>query len=353
MTIFRTLCAGLLGATSAFNTAAADEITLTDHNGVEVTMPDSPKRIATLATLADNMVISLDGGIDRLVGTPPNSKSYLENGLIGQFFPAIANVSGQVVGNDGQPNIEELLNLNPDVVLQWGRKQSSIEAIEAAGLTAVGLKYKPRGMPKAWLTTLGTLMEQPARAEKFLNWHDEVYADITARTAKIAPEDRPRVLYMTHENRVGALKSHLQFYIETAGGRNVADMPQKFVEIDPEMLLKWDPDVIWVFGFNPRFTPKTLYENPIYADIKAVRNKRIYKVPSGGSRWDGPNQEFGLSMEWFTRTLHPDLMPGSFRDKISAAYPMLYGHEVSDAQIDTILRRDTNIDAAGYDRILE
>lgn len=330
----------------------ADEISFKDHNDYSVTLKESPKRIATLATLADNMIVSLDGTPTRLVGTPSKSKKYLVNGIMGEFFPEVKNISSKVIGDKGQPNIEELVKLEPGVVFNWSYKQKQIDALRAVGLNAVALVYKKQGMPEAWLTTLGLIMKQEDRAKAFLAWHKQVTDDLAAKLSVLKEDEKPTVLYMTHLNRVGGLKSHLQYYIESAGGRNVANMDQKFAEIDPEMLLKWDPDVIWLFGFNPKYTPESLYNNPIYADLKAVKNNRIYKVPSGGSRWDGPNQEIGLSVEWFARTLHPELMEGNFRSKIKAAYDMLYGHTPSDEQIDKILRKDMNSKSKNYAAIL-
>lgn len=338
---------------AAITSASADEISFKDHNGHPMILKESPERIATLATLADNMIVSLDGKPERLVGTPSKSKKYLVNGIMGEFFPQVKNISAKVIGDQGQPNIEELIKLNPGVVFNWHYKQKNIDALRAVGLNAVALVYKKQGMPEAWLNTLGVIMKQEDRAAEFLAWHKQVSDDLSSKLSDLKEADKPSVLYMTHVNRVGGLKSHLQFYIEKAGGRNAANLDQTFAEIDPELLLKWDPDVIWLFGFNPKFTPESLYNNPVYADLKAVKNNRIYKVPSGGSRWDGPNQEIGLSMEWFARTLHPDRMEGNFRSKIKTAYPMLYGHTPDDEQIDKILRKDMNEKSKHYAAILE
>lgn len=348
-----TLLGTILSACFCTQVVVAEEITFKDHNEFEVSLEQTPKRIATVATLADNMVIALDGHADRLVGTPDSAKKHLTEGIIGTFFPDVKNVSSKVIGDSGQPNIEELLKLEPGIVLQWARKEKSIEAMRQAGLSVAGLKYKTRGMPQAWLTTLGEIMDQSERAASFLAWHEQVYEEITAKTNALTEEEKPSVLYMTHENRVGGLKSHFQFYIETAGGVNAASLEQQFVETDPELVLKWDPDVIWIFGFNHKFTPESIYSNPIFADLKAVKNDRIYKVPTGGSRWDGPSQEIGLSLEWFTRTLHPDMVTGSFREKIKAAYPALYNHTPTDAQIDKILHAEMNKDSLYYAKLLD
>ncbi len=121
--------------------------------------------------------------------------------------------------------------------------------------------------------------------------------------------------------------------------------------VDAEFILKKNPDFIWIIGGNPKFSPDFFYNNPVYADLDAVKNHRIYKLPL--SRWTPPGQEFPLAFEWFTRTVHPDLLGGSIRDSINKAYPMLYGHLPDETQMKKILGVEINKDALDYDKVIQ
>lgn len=332
--------------------ALADEIRLTDQADREVVLPGVPERIATIATPAGSMVVTLSGAGETLVGTSPNSRNALMEGVLHEFFPALENVSADIISKEGAPNIEELLKLETDLVVQWARKDKSIEAMEAAGLTVAGLRYKKIDIARTWLSDLGIMLDQEEKAARILAWHDEAHARIIARTGTIPEEEKPSVLYMMSPNRAAGPNSHFQFFMDTAGAVNALDVDASFADVDPEMLMVADPDIIWLFGFNMTLTPQSIYENPLLADLTAVKNKRVYKVPVGGDRWDPPNQEFPLGQEWFTRTVHPELLDGSIRDSIRAAYPMLYGHTPNDAQLAHMLRAEMNADARDYARII-
>lgn len=334
------------------NLVWADPIQFTDQAGRDITLPSVPKRVATIATPAGSMVVTITNDGNSLVGTSPNSHNAIIEGVLDEFYPELSKVSSDIISKQGTPNIEELLNLDPDVVLQWARKTKSIDALEAAGLTVVGMKYQKIDIAKTWLTDIALMMDKKERAEKILKWHQSAYKRITSKTKQVPDANKPKVLYMLAPQRAAGPNSHFQFFMDTAGAKNALSVDAAFVDIDPEMVLEANPDIIWLFGFNAKLTPETIYNNPILSSISAVKNKRVYKVPVGGDRWDPPNQESPLGWEWFTRTVHPDLLDGSIRDSILSAYPMLYGKTPSEAQMAHILREEMNKDGKDYVKII-
>lgn len=339
--------------TLAYSVAAqSNEYSYVDQAGRTISFDNPPQRIATIATPAGSMVVALDGSGDKLIATSKNSKNAIIEGVLNEFFPVLNNVSADIIGKQGAPNIEELLNLETDLVIQWARKTKSIEAMQAAGLKVVGMKYKKIDIAKSWLTDIGIILEKSPKAAKILAWHEQVYKRITDKTKLIADEKKPTVLYLINENRAAGPASHFQFFMDTAGAKNAIQTPGQFIDVDAELVLKADPDIIWLFGFNMKMTPDKIYANPIYADLSAVKNKRVYKVPVGGDRWDPPNQELPLGWEWFTRTVHPDLLAGSMRQSLKEALPMLYGKQATDAQIDIMLRAKMNRDSLNYQKII-
>jgi len=107
----------LLGACS--NTPAVtttpdeniETITVTDSIGRTVEVPEKVERIAALYSFAGYAVCLLGSG-NELVGVPGGLQRDL---LLVEIFPKIADASTPRVG--GTINIEELLRIDPDVVL--------------------------------------------------------------------------------------------------------------------------------------------------------------------------------------------------------------------------------------------
>jgi len=332
--------------------AVAQGASYVDQAGRSLTFAKVPERIATIATPAGSMVVALEESGDKLIATSQNSKNAIMEGVLNEFFPELNNLSANIIGKQGVPNIEELLNLNTDLVVQWARKTKSITAMENAGLQVAGMKYKKLDIAKTWLTDLAIILEQEDKAAKILSWHQSAYQRITDKTKLIPDEDKPSVLYLLNEKRAAGPNSHFQFFMDTAGAKNAITAKASFVDVDAEMILMADPDIIWLFGFNMKMTPDKIYANPIFSELKAVKQRRVYKVPVGGDRWDPPNQEFPLGWEWFTRTVHPDLLDGSIRQSLTTALVMLYGKTPTTEQMDHMLRKKINRDSLDYAKII-
>ena len=126
-----------------------------------------------------------------------------------------------------------------------------------------------------------------------------------------------------------------------------------FTEVGIEQIIAWDPEVILLNGFEAKLSPQDVYNNPLLADVSAVKNRRVYKMPLGGYRWDPPNQESPLTWLWLSMILHPEKFNWDMNARIKSNYQFMYGQDVSIDDIKNILRFDMNADAAHYDMFLK
>lgn len=161
---------------------------------------------------------------------------------------------------------------------------------------------------------------------------------------------RPSVLYLrgaTDGLQVGGGASYNHFVTELAGGRNpAAAIAVVQATIDVEQLLAWDPEIILLGNFGAAI-PATMYGDPVLASLRAVRGRRVYKVPLGGYRWDPPSHESPLMWQWVAGLVHGTGAPG-LRAAIVQEYAFLYGAEPTGTQLDAIRQLPANADSAGY-----
>jgi len=85
------------------------------------------------------------------------------------------------------------------------------------------------------------------------------------------------------------------------------------------------------------------------ADLSAVKNRRVYKMPLGGYRWDPPNQESPLTWLWLSMVLHPETFDWGLTMRIDESYTSIYGQGVTEDDVENILRFDMNASAASYE----
>ena len=335
--------------------AQADPVTIADQNGATVTLDGPAERIATIPIPAASMVVAIDGGTDRLAGMHPLSKTALTEAILGEFFPASVDIPSDVVGQGFMPNVEALLALDPDLVLQWAHRGDDILApLRNAGFTVAALRYGTEELTRGWIEMLGTATGNTEKAAELIAWREQAQAEITGLMADLSAADRPRTVYFLRylsELRVAGEGTYNDFYIDLAGGTNPAAADGSgWLTVNPEQVLAWDPEVILLNGFEDDLSPADVYANPLFADVTAIRDRRVYKVPLGGYRWDPPNQESPLMWRWLAMLLQPDRADWPLRTQIVEAYGWIYGQTPTEAQIDGILRLAMNGDAAYYDR---
>jgi iron complex transport system substrate-binding protein len=335
--------------------AIADTIVITDQRDRTITLDGEVERVVTIPIPAASVFISVDGGTDRLVGMHQLSKTAIKGHILERFYPDALAIPSNITGKGFSfvPNVEELLALEPDLVFQWGHLNDDIiDPLVNAGLNVALIRIGKEEFTRKWLTMMGAMTGKLEKAKAMIGWRDEVIAEVRAATADIPDEDRPRTLYFMNylsKLRVAGGKSYNNFYINLAGGKNVADDLGMFAEVGLEQILEWDPEVILLNGFEAKLSPQDIYKNELLADLSAVKNRRVYKMPLGGYRWDPPNQESPLTWLWLSMVLHPDKFDWDLADRINNNYEFIYGQSVDADDVANILRMDMNKDAANYD----
>lgn len=333
----------LVSAVLVATPLAADPIRFTDHEGREVTLPAPAQRIASIPIPMASTLIAIDGATDRLVGMNPTAKSAIVEGILGRIFPEARDIPSDITAPNFIPNVEELARVNPDLVIQWaGRGPDYIDPITNAGLNLMTIMYGTEDRTREYMTMAATAMGRPERIEALIDWRAEVQTDMEARTADLADEDRPSVLYllraMDNLRASGTENNYNAWYHILAGGRNAAeDMVGGWADINVEQIATWNPDVIFLNSFEADLTLDRIMDDPILSLTSAAQSGRVYKMPLGGYRWDPPNQESPLTWMWTANLLHPDLFDYDLRAEMRSAYQVLYNYDLTDADIDEIL----------------
>lgn len=334
--------------------ASAEPVSFTDQRDRTVTLDAEAERVVTIPIPAASVFMAVDGGTDRLAGMHQLSKTAIKGHILEKFYPDALAIPSNITGEGFSfvPNVEALLALDPDLVFQWGHLNDDIiDPLVNAGLNVALIKIGQEEFTRRWMEIMGTVTGNEEKAAQMIAWRDDVQAELKAETDQMADEDRPRVLYFMNylsRLRVAGGKSYNNFYINLAGGKNVAAELGMFVEVGPEQIIAWDPEVILLNGFEAKLTPQDVYDNPLFADLSAVKNRKVYKMPLGGYRWDPPNQESPLTWLWLSMVLHPERFDWGIADRIDKNYQFIYGQGVSADDVTNILRFDVNAEAANY-----
>src|SRR4029434_11128207 len=110
------IVAALVAAASA---AQATEVNFLDHRGKLITLEAPPQRIVSMFASGPLVHYAIDGHSERIVGVNKKAQAIDGGSFYAQLIPEFLKLNMNVAGEGFAPNVEAILELKPDVVLQW------------------------------------------------------------------------------------------------------------------------------------------------------------------------------------------------------------------------------------------
>lgn len=294
---------------------------IVDHLGLEVEVPYEVNRIAVgnILPLPSVLTVFFDSA-EKLVGMSPNSMSAAKNGLLGELYPEILDVStGYMNGTD--INLEELMKLEPDVVIYSASQPEQGEQLRNAGFAAVAVsvnkwEYNAIETLNQWISLLSEICPDNDKTEIVASHSKEIYDMVQERVAGIPEEERERVYflfkYTDTSMETSGSKFFGQFWADASGAVNVAEeiTTDNQVAANMEQVYEWNPTTIFISNFTAA-QPDDIYNNTIgnydWSAIDAVKNQKVYKMPLGMYRSYTPGVDTPVTLLWFAKTTYPEL----------------------------------------------
>ena len=112
------------------------------------------------------------------------------------------------------------------------------------------------------------------------------------------------------------------------------------VTVSMEQVYTWNPGVILVTNFT-KAQPDDIYNSTIGSDdwsgIKAVQDKRVYKMPLGMYRSYTPGADTPITLLWLAKTVYPDLFSDiDVTAQAKSYYSDVFGVTLTDEQVESI-----------------
>jgi iron complex transport system substrate-binding protein len=201
------------------------------------------------------------------------------------------------------------------------------------------------------LRIVGALLGRTSRVEQIIGLQRATLRKVRDAVSAVPAGTRPRVLYLRLAEQSFApagTPTYQNFWIGLAGGTNVAsNMRGNASTVSAEQIVAWNPDVILLGSFDGA-TPETIAGDRRLAGVAAVRNRRVYKMPHGGYRWDPGSLESHLAWQWVAQLLRGDRLGLDLRRSMRETFALLYRHTITDSEIDRVLQMRLNDGQAGY-----
>jgi len=323
-------------------------VMVTDMNDREVAVATDYDSVVLTALPLPSIYAITGAPIEYLTGVHPGSTSATENSIMGAMYPELIGVKDDFI--DGlEINVEELLTIDPDVVIYWGEYEDQYNTFKSVNIPAIGVQGVADGNVletlRVWLDIMGKAFGTSGSVDEVFDYAKAAQDEVNAKLADLKDEEKPRVLYLYNHSKEQISVSGSNFYggywIDAAGGQNVAAEIEAFGDVNMEQIYAWDPEIIVITTFTETM-PEDLYNNTIdgqdWSKVSAVKNGKVYKEPLGAYRWYVPTGDTPLMYKWMAQVVHPELFDYDMVKEIQDYYKSFYNYDVTDDQADGILK---------------
>ena len=252
-------------------------------------------------------------------------------------------VVGQIYGGKGDMNLEELLKLNPDVVIDVGEAKkdcaSDLNALsEQTGLPFVHIDCSAFTADKTY-ERLGELFGKPEEAAVLSAYCKKTADEFTALSEST---DKVKFLYVVGEegNHVVAQGSyHAEIIDLLTDNAAVVESPSSRGtgnEVDMEQILTWNPDAVI---FAPDSIYETVADDPLWQSVSAIANGRYFEAPFGPYNWMGypPSVQRLVGMKWMAKVLYPEAVTYDLYEEVKEYFDLFYHCELTREMYDALM----------------
>ncbi|MPW24953.1 ABC transporter substrate-binding protein [Alkalibaculum sp. M08DMB] len=295
-----------------------DTITITDVKNREVTinLPISSYAISTMDVIDYIIPLKGEDAFNMLVGSGQDGGGGIQKyeELYAPIIGDYAEHLGQISDHNSPFDLEMILSMDPDVIIVNSAMAAHRYALEVedllseAGIEIVLIDVPGEKMDKSVQQTmklLGQIFQEEEKATEVSDFVDKQYELIASKNLA-QRKDKPTVYYEKSGyseiyGSTATSDSGWGFPIAIAGGDNIADeilldtasSSGSSNTLDPEYVIKADPDYIFLSGINDGWLDSLRETSPYGFDIinrtgwinlKAVNNGNLYEFAHATNR---------------------------------------------------------------------
>lgn len=283
--------------------SSTGEVEITDTNGATLSVPENPRVVSLYGSYAEAWLLA--GG--QVVGVTQDAIDERNLDLPQET---------SVVGSVKEPNVEEIIALEPDLVILSSDIAAQVDlqdTLETAGLSCAYYR-------------VDTFEDYDFMMQQFcaVTGRDDLYqTNVTQVADQIAQVKDTAASAETHSNvlLIRAFSTGIKaktddelagVILNELGAHNIADdHPSMLEDLSLEEVISADPDYIFVTTMGDEqkaldYLDSLIAENPAWSELTAVKENHYVVLPKDLFHYK-PNNRWGESYEYLAEILYPSL----------------------------------------------
>lgn len=347
------------GSQAKNSQAAVDEKgthKVTDQAGNTVEVPNKITRVVIdQIPILSTYMSYFKGSAPYIVGYCGSFKDTITKTVLKDIAPELMKSSDTVYAQSDL-NIEEIMKLNPDVILYNANNASHAQILKESGIPSIGFATvgastdaDPIDRYQQWLELLEDVFNEDGKMNDFKSAGNAIVADVEKRIAAVPQDKRPSAMilwkYSDGVPQVSGNGTFGTFWLKRLGVKDVVvDEAKGFTQVNMEQVYRWDPDILFLDGPGLlSLRTADVIENRVqgtdFSTLSAVKNKRVYDTTLGMWNWFTPNPDAPLVYAWLACKTYPEVFADyPLEQTIKDYYQKWYGYTVTDADMAEMLQ---------------
>ncbi|MCR4441764.1 MAG: ABC transporter substrate-binding protein [Peptococcaceae bacterium] len=283
----------------------SEYVTFVDSLGETVRIKKRPQRVISLYNSYTNVWYSAGGEV---IGRIDSTEQLTKKAL-----------SAEVCGSMGNPNVEKILSLRPDLVLLSagiGGQKALIPILKQNNIPYMAISYENL---QEYLQVLKTMTEITERPDLYDRIGNKLQREVNEILARVPKDKHPTVLLLfgtATSLRVRLPNTTVGYMLKDLGTVNIAQ-DSRLTEAEMqvfsmERILEKDPDFIFLqtMGSDLEKIKARVAEetsaNPAWKTLRAVKEGRYIVLPKDLYLYK-PNERYAEAYEGLARILYPEV----------------------------------------------
>ena len=318
----------------------------TDSAGREVQIPVNISKIAPSGPYAQMILYTLCP--DRLLGLSDPFTRIQKHYIDEKYYDL--PIYGKLYGAGGTFNLEEIIRTSPNIIIDIGERKAGIDtdmdSIQSrTGIPVIFIEATMDTIADAY-DTLGEILGIDGQAAELSRYIRDVMVFAEEARKAIPDDQRPLVMYSQGEygnevNGKGSIHSEVLDYV---GVKNAADMGSILAtggdEVSMEQIIIWNPEIVVL---APDSCFRDIYSDPLWAQVDAVKNRRVFEVPIGPYNWldRPPSVQRVLGILWLGNLVYPEHYDFDMIGKTQEFYKLFFRYDLSEEEARGLLANST------------
>ncbi len=304
-------------------------ITVEDQLGRKVEIKGDVNKIISSYPISTSLLIAL-GVKDKVVGVEMKAN---DRELYKKAAKEFTTLPG--VGSAKSINVEECAKLKPDLIIIHTKLKEFIPKFEKLNIKVIAIEPETLDSFLECVKLIGKAVNAEAKANEIVKYYEDNLEKVEKLNKDITNKPNVYLAGSSSVLRTCTSKMYQDYMIKASCGNNVTSNLNDgyWADISAEQLISYNPDIIYIVQYA-KYSVEDILKDSRLKDVKAIKNKKVFMIPSVIEPWDYPTPSSILGILWMTNNINSDKYTKDEFEKASKDfYKKFFDLEVSNKEI--------------------